>query len=225
MAIRLTMLHAFLFRCIVCFCVGLGLVGPGLSALTAMPTELNEAREKSSDGKPSETAIPPYREVMTNYCVDCHSGVEPEGDLDLDSILDQDIERHTVVWEQVVGKLRSRRMPPAGELRPSEDVTDATMQHLIKALDAVAAKHPQPGRTDTFRRLNRIAEMRADLGEPPLPAAMRRGQHALGTAQMTGDDFGPGLLQQKASPLEQPLQRTRARHAALGKKNQLAAVV
>ena len=156
MAIRLTMFHAFLFRCIVCCCVGLGLLGPGLPALSALQTELDESEEKPPVGKRSETAIPPLRVVITNYCVDCHSGVEPAGDLDLDSILDQDIERHTVVWEQVVGKLRSRRMPPAGERRPSEDVADATMQHLIKALDAVAAKHPQPGRTDTFRRLNRI---------------------------------------------------------------------
>jgi len=156
MAIRLTMLRGFLFRCIVCFCVGLGLFGPGLPALTAMQTELNESKAKPSAGERSETAIPPLRVVITSYCVDCHSGVAPEGNLDLASILDQDVERHTAVWEQVLGKLRSRRMPPAGELRPSVDVVDATMKQLIKVLDAAAAEHPRPGRTDTFRRLNRF---------------------------------------------------------------------
>ncbi len=156
MAIRLTTLCIFVCRRIVCFCVGLGLASLVLPSVTATQPELNETDAKPTDGERSETAIPSLRVVVTNYCVDCHSGDAPEGDLDLDSILGQDIERHTTVWERVLRKLSSRQMPPSGELRPSEDVIDATMKHLIEALGAVSAKHPQPGRTDTFRRLNRI---------------------------------------------------------------------
>jgi hypothetical protein len=47
-------------------------------------------------------------------------------------------------------------MPPAGESRPLDDVVDATIKHLTKALDTAAAKSPRPGRTATFRRLTRV---------------------------------------------------------------------
>src|SRR5262249_53909923 len=38
---------------------------------------------------------------------------------------------------------------------PDEGTYDAVVSSLTKALDDAAAQHPEPGRTDTFRRLNR----------------------------------------------------------------------
>src|SRR5437016_9927226 len=46
-------------------------------------------------------------------------------------------------------------MPPAGLPRPDERTYDAVVTSLATSLDAAAAAHPNPGRTDTFRRLNR----------------------------------------------------------------------
>ena len=46
-------------------------------------------------------------------------------------------------------------MPPAGRPRPDEAAYDGLIAHLETSLDRVAAAHPDPGRTDTFRRLNR----------------------------------------------------------------------
>ena len=40
--------------------------------------------------------------------------------------------------------------------RPDEATYDALVAHLETALDRAAAAHPNPGRTDTFRRLSRI---------------------------------------------------------------------
>ena len=51
---------------------------------------------------------------------------------------------------------------------------------------------------------------------------MRGGQHTLGSMQMAGDDLGLGLLQQKTAAIKKPLHGAGARHAALGKENQLA---
>ena len=49
-------------------------------------------------------------------------------------------------------RARCRR---AGRPRPAEAAYDALIAHLETSLDRVAAANPDPGRTDTFRRLNR----------------------------------------------------------------------
>ena len=59
------------------------------------------------------------------------------------------------VWEKVVRKLRVRYMPPAGAPRPDEQTYDSLISHFETSLDRAAAAKPNPGRTDTFRRLNR----------------------------------------------------------------------
>src|SRR5215218_2090164 len=46
-------------------------------------------------------------------------------------------------------------MPPAGKARPSDSAYDAVTATLETALDQSAAAHPNPGRTDTIRRLTR----------------------------------------------------------------------
>ncbi len=46
-------------------------------------------------------------------------------------------------------------MPPPGRPRPDEAAYDALIAHLETSLDRAAAANPDPGRTDTFRRLNR----------------------------------------------------------------------
>src|SRR5262249_56358495 len=53
------------------------------------------------------------------------------------------------------GKLRRRMMPPPGRPRPDERTYDLLVSDLEKSLDRAAAANPNPGRTETFRRLNR----------------------------------------------------------------------
>jgi hypothetical protein len=59
-------------------------------------------------------------------------------------------------WEKVVRKLRGRMMPPAGLPRPDEATYNGLVSNLESSLDAAAAARPNPGRTDTFRRLSRV---------------------------------------------------------------------
>ena len=58
-------------------------------------------------------------------------------------------------WERVIRKLRARQMPPVGKKRPAEKAYEEVVARLAATLDRAAAKNPNPGRTDTFRRLNR----------------------------------------------------------------------
>ncbi|HEX3877490.1 MAG TPA: DUF1587 domain-containing protein, partial [Bryobacteraceae bacterium] len=93
--------------------------------------------------------------VVHQYCVGCHNGKVKAGGFVLDSILSDPVGQHSDDWEKVVRKLRVRHMPPMGMPRPDEKTYDAVVGSLAAQLDVAAAVHPDPGRTDTFRRLNR----------------------------------------------------------------------
>jgi hypothetical protein len=77
------------------------------------------------------------------------------GSLALDKIREQNPSDNPELWEQVIRKLRHRHMPPAGVPRPDERTYEALISALVGPLDSAAAIKPNPGRTDTFRRLNR----------------------------------------------------------------------
>ena len=98
---------------------------------------------------------PSYRGVVGQYCVACHSASAMTAGLDLESLVATDVSRHPEHWERVVRKLRGRQMPPPGLPRPGEGELDATVEAIASALDRHARQHPDPGRTDTIRRLNR----------------------------------------------------------------------
>jgi hypothetical protein len=93
--------------------------------------------------------------VVNRYCIGCHNSKVKAGNLLLDSILRVPVEQHSEEWEKVVRKLRVRHMPPIGLPRPDERTYEAVVGSLVTQLDAAAAARPNPGRTDTFRRLNR----------------------------------------------------------------------
>jgi hypothetical protein len=93
--------------------------------------------------------------LVSQYCLDCHNADVKKGGLDLERISRDDLAQHPKEWEHVVRKLGTRQMPPVGKDRPNDKTYDAVVARLASSLDAVAAKHPNPGRTETFRRLNR----------------------------------------------------------------------
>lgn len=97
----------------------------------------------------------PVQNLVRDFCLDCHSNVDRTAGLDLESVSSVAVERNGEVWEKVVRKLRSRRMPPSDMPRPDESTYDSVLTSLEQSLDRFAAGHPQPGRTDTFRRLTR----------------------------------------------------------------------
>src|SRR5215218_5736424 len=76
-------------------------------------------------------------------------------------------------------------MPPAGKARPSDSAYDAVTATLETALDQSAAAHPNPGRTDTIRRLTRTEYQNAvrDLLHLDIDAA----------ALLPADDAGHGF--------------------------------
>src|SRR5688572_25233245 len=112
-------------------------------------------RPAAAHADPSASADTPYRALVSTYCVSCHNSKVKAGNLELDSIRTQDLAAHHEAWEKVVLKLRARQMPPQGARQPDEAAHAAALTSLEAALDGLSAAIPNPGRTDTFRRLNR----------------------------------------------------------------------
>ncbi len=93
--------------------------------------------------------------MIERYCLDCHDSGTSKGDLSFEELDISTPAANPQVWEGVVKKLRHRQMPPLDEERPDEAAYRSVVEHLQAALDRAAAERPNPGRTDTFRRLNR----------------------------------------------------------------------
>jgi hypothetical protein len=109
----------------------------------------------SAAGKPSGRLDAPVQLVVNQYCIDCHDGSMKKGGLDLEQISREEVTQHSTEWERVIRKLRARQMPPIGKERPTGKIYDEVVATLASELDRKAAKNPNPGRTETFRRLNR----------------------------------------------------------------------
>src|SRR3989449_939118 len=142
--------------------VTIGLVGLALSVCLCLQTRAaakQPARKvKAAQSPPSTVAAAPlsgHRQVIDRYCVTCHNQKLKTAGLMLD---EADIARPAAageVWEKVVRKLHTSTMPPPNMPQPSIEDRRALLSWLETSLDQAAAAKPNPGRTDTLRRLNR----------------------------------------------------------------------
>jgi mono/diheme cytochrome c family protein len=103
------------------------------------------------------SASPPsaQRQFLDRYCAGCHNERLKTADLNL---VQADVSKpgaRPELWEKVVRKLRTGVMPPANMPQPSEADRLALVRSLETSLDAASAARPNPGRTETLRRLNR----------------------------------------------------------------------
>ncbi len=92
---------------------------------------------------------------LGNYCVECHREAEASGGFTMPPAETDQIAGARDQWERVVRKLLTRQMPPEDAERPKDSEYDAALAALTAELDRDANNHPQPGRTESLRRLNR----------------------------------------------------------------------
>ena len=98
---------------------------------------------------------PAQRATLDRYCVSCHNDKTKTAGLALDGLALDKVGENAEAWEKVVRKLRGRMMPPLGRPRPDDATYNSIVSYLETSLDRSAAALPNPGRIDTFRRLNR----------------------------------------------------------------------
>ncbi|MEI8020000.1 MAG: DUF1592 domain-containing protein, partial [Schlesneria sp.] len=153
------------------------------------------ATENAGNAAPGLAVL---RRFVQSHCLDCHSKGTRKGDLDLDELLAAGIEGNARTWESVVRKLTARQMPPKESPRPTERDFDAAITFLATSLDTVAQKSPNPGRTETFRRLNRSEyqnTIRDLLGlEVDITSLLPADESSHGFDNVTVADLSPSLL-------------------------------
>src|SRR5262245_26539349 len=96
------------------------------------------------------------RAFLGRYCVKCHSGDSPKGDLDLEKVIAQELPAKVSVWQQVLEKIESGEMPPKSKPRPpAEEAKVAADWIHAQVTTAKAAQRDKEGRV-VLRRLNRL---------------------------------------------------------------------
>jgi mono/diheme cytochrome c family protein len=132
-------------------------VAIGAFAVLAATTAWLGANGQGQSPAQPAGSVSPQRLLVNRYCVSCHNERLKTGGLALDKIDVDTVTDDVATWEKVLRKVRARAMPPAapGRPRPDEASYDALASYLETSLDRAAAGAPDPGRTDTFHRLNR----------------------------------------------------------------------
>ncbi len=128
-----------LLICVTCLVVGVAT--PGNTVDPRDPTKV--------------LAAPDVQKMVRSYCLDCHGSDDPTAGLDLESVSQVAVSRNLEVWEKVARRLRAGQMPPSEMDRPDRTTYESVLESLEQTLDRIAADHPRPGRSDTFRRLTR----------------------------------------------------------------------
>ena len=95
------------------------------------------------------------RAVIEKNCVTCHNERVKTANLLLDKVDVANPGANPEVWEKVMRKVHTGTMPPPNMPQLSEGERRALLAWLETSLDAAAARNPNPGRTETLRRLNR----------------------------------------------------------------------
>ena len=116
---------------------------------------VSAANAQSAPATPTAASRSPERALLDRYCVSCHNDRLKTAGLTLDLMDTARVGDHAASWEKVVRKLGGGQMPPANLPRPDDATRERFVSWLEAELDKASAAHPNPGRTETFHRLNR----------------------------------------------------------------------
>ena len=140
------------------------------------------------------------RNLISRYCVTCHSERLETAGLSLEQVevTHASAGASAELWEKVVRKLRTGAMPPPGRPQPPLEDRTALLSWLETSLDDAAVAQPNPGRTETLRRLNRTEYQNAirDLLALDIDAKslLPPDESGHGFDNVTVGDLSPALL-------------------------------
>ncbi|MEM1441336.1 MAG: DUF1592 domain-containing protein [Verrucomicrobiota bacterium] len=140
-----------------------------------------------------------WENVIAHYCLDCHDNLSEKGGINLEASLDGEFAAHTAQWERALRQLDARQMPPIGKDRPDKATYETAVAELTAKLDEAASRNPDPGRTDSLRRLTRFEYQNAirDLLALEIDASewLPADESSHGFDNITVGELSPGLLE------------------------------
>ena len=171
----------------------------GLQVDTSAQQPLDSARGRpDASAATSPSSASAQRQLLDRYCVSCHNDRAKTAGLSLERIDPARPGDAPEIWEKVVRKVNTGTMPPPAMAQPSKDDRHALLTRLVTELDAAAVARPNPGRTETLRRLNRTEYQNAvrDLLALDIDAAslLPPDESGYGFDNVTVGDLPPTLL-------------------------------
>jgi mono/diheme cytochrome c family protein len=100
-----------------------------------------------------QTAANQHQEMVTTYCVTCHSTRAKMGGLALEGLNLQTAAANAEIWEKALRKLRGNQMPPPGTPQPPQKDVESFVAWMENTLDT-NAKGPKAAYLP-IQRLNR----------------------------------------------------------------------
>ncbi|HJN42993.1 MAG TPA: DUF1592 domain-containing protein [Vicinamibacterales bacterium] len=126
-----------------------------ITALTSLVVLLCGQGDVSAQAPSATPPAASSRALLDQYCVTCHSDRLETAGLSLEQLDTADVHEGAEIWEKVIRKLRTGSMPPSTRPQPPAEERGALVSWLETSLDQAAQASPNPGRTETLRRLNR----------------------------------------------------------------------
>src|SRR5437868_2423315 len=90
---------------------------------------------KHAQAGADQPALAPITPVLQKYCVSCHSGKKPKGDLALDS-MSADFGTNGAAWNEVLERLNNHTMPSKGKPQPSDSEGKIVKDWITSGLKA-----------------------------------------------------------------------------------------
>jgi hypothetical protein len=122
-------------------------------------------------GARAAQAVNAQRELLSNYCVECHNNKARTANLSLEAMDITRVGADREKWEKVVRKLRAGMMPPPEQERPEKAEYSAFLTYLENELDRTAEPYtPAPGlhrlnRTEYANAIRDLLDLRIDVAK------------------------------------------------------------
>ena len=127
----------------------------GLAAMLLLSVQVKISAQQGNAPAAGTSPASSQRQFLDRYCTTCHSQSLKTAGLSLAQVDLSRVDAQPELWEKVVRKLQTGVMPPPNMPQPPAADRLAMLTWLDTSLDAASAAKPNPGRTETLRRLNR----------------------------------------------------------------------
>ena len=130
------------------------------------PDRLAAAPAAATSARPTFDFKGKVRPLFEKYCVECHSGTDPEAGLDLKQMLDANgVSGQRKTWEKALSLIQLENMPPSDADQPTKAERELMQGWLDDALFYVdCRKAIDPGRV-TVRDRDTMQQERVPLAE------------------------------------------------------------